>query len=96
MERARASERFCRDKLTLINGKAMVMEFGKLLYSFCGQAFGGGSPGRIERTLSGEGERAGLGLAVLLGRPCVSGPTAFHSPHSTQRKKNSIFNEIRN
>lgn len=55
------------------------MEFGKFL---CRQTLGGGSPSCI-KGLNGvegrEGERQrerkrvwGLGLAVLLGRPCVS------------------------
>lgn len=51
-------------------------------------------------------EREGLGLAVLLGRPCVSQPTAFLSSPRRHRllllfpcsvlSSNSIFNEINN
>lgn len=89
------------------------MEFGKFL---CGQqTLGGGSPSRIkglngveggERGRKTEGERRrawGLGLAVLLGRPCVSANSISlsssscpPSPLSHFFPSNSIFNEINN
>lgn len=59
----------------------------------------GGRAGESER----ERVRVGQGLAVLLGRPCVSQPTAFLSPPpppssflSFVLSSNSIFNEINN
>lgn len=82
------------------------MEFGKFL---CRQTLGGGSPSCIKGLNGVEGREVerprerkrvwGLGLAVLLGRPCVSANSislSYPPPPLRFFPLTPIFNEINN